>query len=111
MALEIAASIRAFAAEDAARVLIVTGSVEARPESIGRLLELGLVHVQRSRQEPGCRLHSLHRDVENDLRVVFIEHWDDAEALQAHDLALAFDPRGQGDSEIAMAGFARMHEE
>ena len=65
-------------------MLIVTGSVEARPESIGRLLELGLVHVQRSRQEPGCRLHSLHRDVENDLRVVFIEHWDDAEALQAH---------------------------
>jgi quinol monooxygenase YgiN len=65
-------------------MLIVTGSVEARPDTIGRILELGLTHVQRSRQEPGCLLHSIHRDVENDLRVVFIEQWESAEALKAH---------------------------
>jgi len=47
-------------------------------------VELGLAHVRRSRLEPGCLLHSIHRDVENELRVVFIEHWEDAEALEAH---------------------------
>ncbi len=29
-------------------------------------------------------LHSIHLDVENKLRVVFIEHWENAEALEAH---------------------------
>jgi len=65
-------------------MLIVTGSVEARPDTIDRILELGLEHVRRSRQEPGCLLHSIHRDVENPLRVVFIEQWEDPAALQAH---------------------------
>ncbi len=65
-------------------MLIVTGSVEARPETIDRILELGLAHVQRSRLEPGCILHSIHRDVENELRVVFIEQWEDTKALEDH---------------------------
>jgi quinol monooxygenase YgiN len=65
-------------------VLIVTGSIEARPDTIDRILELGLAHVRRSRMEPGCILHSIHRDVENDLRVVFIEQWEDAKALEDH---------------------------
>ena len=65
-------------------MVIVTGSIEARPDTIDRILELGLAHVRRSRQEPGCLLHSIHRDVENELRVVFIERWEDASALEAH---------------------------
>ena len=65
-------------------MVIVTGSIEARPDTIDRILELGLAHVRRSRLEPGCLLHSIHRDVENELRVVFIEQWDDVEALGAH---------------------------
>jgi quinol monooxygenase YgiN len=65
-------------------MLIVTGSVEARPDTIDRILELGLAHVRRSRQQPGCLLHSIHRDVENELRVVFVEQWEDADALKAH---------------------------
>jgi len=65
-------------------MLIVTGSVEARPDTIDRMLELGLAHVQRSRLEPGCLLHSIHRDVENDLRIVFVEQWEDAKALEDH---------------------------
>jgi quinol monooxygenase YgiN len=65
-------------------MLIVTGSIEARPDTIDPILELGLAHVRRSRQEHGCLLHSIHRDVENNLRVVFIEQWEDSEALEAH---------------------------
>jgi quinol monooxygenase YgiN len=65
-------------------VLIVTGSIRVRPEEIERALELSLEHVRRSRREPGCLLHSVHRDVEEPLRVVFLEHWSDARALRTH---------------------------
>ena len=65
-------------------MIIVTGSIQARPDSIDQVLELSLAHVRRSRGEPGCLLHSVHRDVEQPLRLVFLEHWADAEALRAH---------------------------
>jgi quinol monooxygenase YgiN len=65
-------------------VIIVTGSVHARPDAIDELLAISLEHVHRSRLEPGCLLHSVHRDVEDALHVVFIEHWSDADALRAH---------------------------
>jgi quinol monooxygenase YgiN len=65
-------------------MIIVTGSVHVRPDSIERALELGLEHVARSRQEPGCLLHSVLRDVEDPQRLVFVERWADAEALRTH---------------------------
>ena len=65
-------------------MILVTGSITARPETLDRLIELSLEHVKRSRHEPGCRLHSVHRDLENPSRLVFLEHWSDLESLQAH---------------------------
>ena len=67
-----------------APVIIVTGSVRAHPESIDETLRLSLEHVRRSRTEPGCLLHSVHYDVEDPLRLVFVEHWADRAALDAH---------------------------
>jgi quinol monooxygenase YgiN len=65
-------------------VLIVTGSIRARSDSINQVLSLSLEHVHRSRREPGCLLHSVQRDAEDPLRVVFLEHWTDADALRTH---------------------------
>jgi quinol monooxygenase YgiN len=65
-------------------VIIVTGSVQADPASVDQVLELSLAHVRRSRLEPGCLLHSVHRDVEDPMRLVFLEHWVDADALRTH---------------------------
>lgn len=65
-------------------MLIVTGSIQARADTIDEVLALSLAHVHRSRQEPGCLLHSVHRDAEDPLRLVFLEHWADADALRAH---------------------------
>ena len=65
-------------------MIIVTGSVKARPETRDEILRLSLEHVHRSRLEPGCLLHSVHRDVEDDDRFVFVEHWVDRDALKAH---------------------------
>ena len=65
-------------------MIIVTGSVTARPDTIDELVALSLEHVHRSREEPGCLLHSVHHDVEDPLRLVFLEHWADLDALRAH---------------------------
>jgi quinol monooxygenase YgiN len=69
---------------EAARKVLVTGSIQARPERIDELLALSLEHVRRSRGEPGCLSHAVHRDVEDPLRLVFVEEWTDRAALQAH---------------------------
>lgn len=65
-------------------MIIVTGSIRARAENIERAIELSLNHVRRSRLEPGCLFHSVHRDVEDPLRLVFLEHWSDVDALRTH---------------------------
>jgi quinol monooxygenase YgiN len=65
-------------------VVIVTGSVKVAAGRIDEAVDLSLEHVRRSRLEPGCLLHSVHRDVEDDERLVFVEHWADADALRAH---------------------------
>ncbi len=65
-------------------MILVTGSVRVRPEAIEDALALSVQHVERSRQEEGCLLHSVHRDVEDPMRLVFLEHWADRAALAAH---------------------------
>jgi quinol monooxygenase YgiN len=65
-------------------VILVTGSVKARPEMLAEMLRLSLEHVRRSRLEPGCLLHSVHHDVEDPNRLVFLEHWADRDALVVH---------------------------
>jgi quinol monooxygenase YgiN len=65
-------------------VIIVTGSVQARPDARAEVVRVSLEHVHRSRREPGCLLHSVHQDVEDPNRFVFIEHWLDRAALDVH---------------------------
>jgi len=82
-------------------VIIVTGSVRARPETLDEVLALSLDHVHRSRAEPGCLLHTVHQDVEDPLRVVFLEHWEDREKLDAH-----FAVPASGDFVVAVSALA-----
>ena len=65
-------------------MVIVSGSVTARPDTASEVEALCLAHVRRSRTEPGCLMHSVHRDVENELRFVFLEHWRSLEDLHRH---------------------------
>lgn len=65
-------------------MIVVTGSVTAREDSLGEVRQLSLEHVHRSRREPGCIAHAVHVDCENPLRLVFIEQWTDRAALLAH---------------------------
>ena len=65
-------------------MLVVTGTVTARPDSFEALLEAALAHVARSRLEPGCVRHSVHIDAENPMRLFFYEEWTDRTALDTH---------------------------
>ena len=65
-------------------MIIVWGAIEAKPEHRLEVQRLGLEHTERSRTEPGCLMHSIQIDVENDCRFVFYEQWQDRESLDAH---------------------------
>ena len=65
-------------------MIVVTGSVTARPDSFDQVRKLSLEHVRRSRGEPGCISHAVHVDCENPLRLVFFEQWADRAALLNH---------------------------
>jgi quinol monooxygenase YgiN len=65
-------------------MLIVTGSVTAKPETFQALRDAALAHTRRSRTEPGCLRHSVHVDCEDPLRLFFYEEWADRAALDAH---------------------------
>jgi quinol monooxygenase YgiN len=65
-------------------MILVLGAVVARPDAIEEALRHSLEHVRRSRAEPGCLSHAVHRDAENPLRLVFVERWESREALVTH---------------------------
>ncbi|MDB5468886.1 MAG: antibiotic biosynthesis monooxygenase [Caulobacter sp.] len=65
-------------------MLVVTGTVTARPDSFEAMLEAALHHVRRSRTEPGCLKHGVSIDAEDPLTLVFYEEWQDRAALDAH---------------------------
>jgi quinol monooxygenase YgiN len=65
-------------------MVLVTGSILATAGTIEEILAESLAHVHRSRVEPGCLSHAVHRDAENPLRLVFVEEWEDRTALAAH---------------------------
>src|ERR1700682_627313 len=65
-------------------MIVVTGSVTAREDSLDEIKTLSLEHVERSRKEPGCISHAVHVDCQNPLRLFFFEQWADEAALRVH---------------------------
>lgn len=65
-------------------MIIVTGTIKTRPETLARLMEISLAHVRRSRGERGCLSHGVAIDVEDANRLVFFERWTDMGAISEH---------------------------
>ncbi|MBX7222992.1 MAG: antibiotic biosynthesis monooxygenase [Blastocatellia bacterium] len=82
-------------------MLVVTGSVVAKPDHFEELFALSQEHVTRSRTEPGCLSHAVYRDPENPLRLVFVEEWADRMALLVH-----FGVQGSRDFAKSIKGMA-----
>ena len=70
-------------------MIVVTGSILAKPDTFDELTRGALEHVRRSRAEAGCLHHSVQVDCENPMRLVFVELWADRAALKAHFLVPA----------------------
>lgn len=65
-------------------MILITGCLQVRPESMDEVLTSAIAHVHRSRGEPGCIAHAVHYDVEDPQRLVFVERWTDLAAVRAH---------------------------
>ncbi len=65
-------------------MILVLGSVRVRADVVDEALVLAREHVARSRAEPGCLAHAVHRDEDDLARLVFVERWADLEALETH---------------------------
>jgi quinol monooxygenase YgiN len=65
-------------------MILVSGTVTARPDAFDQALAESLAHVRRSRAEPGCLSHEVAVDAENPHRLVFVERWADLAALRVH---------------------------
>jgi quinol monooxygenase YgiN len=65
-------------------MIIVTGTLHARADTLAEVLALSREHVVRSRAEPGCLEHGVAVDADDPLRLVFFERWADRDAIGAH---------------------------
>lgn len=65
-------------------MILVTGSVTAKSDTIAEMTRASLEHVHRSRREPGCISHDVSVDADNPLKLHFIERWRDEAALKTH---------------------------
>ena len=65
-------------------MILVTGTVTAKPDTVAEMTRVALEHVHRSRREPGCISHEVAVDPENPLRLIFLERWESEVALAAH---------------------------
>ena len=65
-------------------MIIVTGTLHAKPETLSELLTLSREHVARSRAEPGCLEHGVAIDADDPMRLVFFERWADQASIGVH---------------------------
>lgn len=65
-------------------MILITGHVIMTPEHREHAIALGAEHSARSRAEAGCLAHHCHIDVEDPLRLVFVEEWESVDAVRAH---------------------------
>ena len=64
-------------------MIVVTGTLHARPDTLAEVLALSREHVLRSRTEPGCLEHGVAIDADDPLQLVFFERWQDGAAIAA----------------------------
>lgn len=65
-------------------MIVITGSVTAKPGAIALLTAEGLAHSARSRGEDGCLSHACYVDAGSPDRLFFHEEWRDMAAVEAH---------------------------
>ncbi len=65
-------------------MIVVTGRVQIPPQHRERFQEIATAMCRASRGDDGCLGYRFYEDAEQPGRFVFIEEWQDDDALQAH---------------------------
>ena len=63
-------------------VIVVTGRAQISTGERARFLEVARTMCRSSREEVGCRDYRVYADLEKDDRYLFLEEWEDDDALQ-----------------------------
>ncbi len=65
-------------------MIVVVGRVTTDPSKRAQLIEVAQKVAAASREEAGCIDYRVFEDTEQPNRFVFVEEWQDEEALQQH---------------------------
>ncbi len=65
-------------------MIVVVGRVRTDGDRREELIRIGQTVATASRSEPGCISYRVYEDTEIENDFVFVEEWEDSEALQRH---------------------------
>jgi quinol monooxygenase YgiN len=65
-------------------MIVVVGRVQTDADKRAELVRIGQTVAAASRLEPGCISYRVYQDTENEHDFVFVEEWENDEALQRH---------------------------
>jgi quinol monooxygenase YgiN len=65
-------------------MIIITGDLLIKDDSMAQAMQACQKHVTHSRTEPGCISHAVYQDPEDGLRLFFYEQWEDQASIDAH---------------------------
>jgi len=65
-------------------VIYVVATLTVKPEKRAELIEAAKDCIAATRQEPGNITYDMHESVTDPARMVFVEQWENAEALGPH---------------------------
>lgn len=65
-------------------MIYVVATLTVKPESRAELIDAAKACIEGSRKEPGNIAYDLHESVSDPAKMVFVEQWENAEALEPH---------------------------
>jgi quinol monooxygenase YgiN len=68
-------------------LIYVVATLTIRPETRAEFITAAAVCIKETRKEPGNIAYDLHESVTDHAKMVFVEQWENAEALESHGTA------------------------
>jgi quinol monooxygenase YgiN len=76
-------------------VIYVVATLTVKPEARAELIAGAKACIAETRKEPGNIAYDMHESVSDPTRMVFVEQWENAEALEPHRKAEHFKAFGR----------------
>ncbi|MBN9004573.1 MAG: antibiotic biosynthesis monooxygenase [Rhizobiales bacterium] len=76
-------------------MIYVVATLTVKPEARAELIAGAKACIAETRKEPGNIAYDMHESVSDPTRMVFVEQWENAEALEPHRMAEHFKAFGR----------------